>query len=39
MTKQWTATVTYDIETDEMLIPLPDDLLEAVNWYSGDDLE
>lgn len=39
MSKQWTSTVTYDIETDELLIPLPDDLLEAVNWYTGDDLE
>jgi len=32
----WTITVEEDKETGDLVIPFPDDLLEAVGWKPGD---
>lgn len=40
MEKQnWTITVEEDPETGEAILPLPQEMLDKVNWKDGDTLE
>ena len=40
MEKQsWTITVEEDLETGEAILPLPQEMLDKVNWKDGDTLE
>ena len=36
---QWTITVEEDLETGELLLPLPEDFLAMQGWVEGDTLE
>jgi bifunctional DNA-binding transcriptional regulator/antitoxin component of YhaV-PrlF toxin-antitoxin module len=36
---QWTITLEEDPETGEIILPLPEDLLEQAGWKEGDTLE
>jgi hypothetical protein len=36
---QWTITVDEDPETGDLILPLPEDLLEQAGWHEGDNLE
>lgn len=35
----WTITVEEDPETGELILPLPEDMLEMQGWKEGDTLE
>lgn len=37
MTKSWTITLEED--GDDLILPLPDDLLQDVGWQAGDTIE
>lgn len=39
MNTNWTVTVEEDPETGDLLLPLPQELLEAQGWVEGDELE
>lgn len=39
MTKSWTITTEEDPVTGEVILPLPDDLMEFQGWRNGDTLE
>ncbi len=39
MTKSWTITTEEDPETGEIILPLPNDLLDLQGWRDGDTLE
>lgn len=36
--KKFTITVEYDKDTDDYVLPLPDDLLTDLEWNIGDTL-
>jgi antitoxin component of MazEF toxin-antitoxin module len=38
MIASYTATVQHDPETDELAIPLPQELLDQLGWTVGDTL-
>ena len=38
MTK-WTITVEEDPETGELILPLPEEMLQLQGWIEGDTLE
>jgi hypothetical protein len=38
MTK-WTITVEEDPETGDLILPLPQDMLNLQGWVEGDELE
>lgn len=35
----WTITVEEDSETGELILPLPEDMLQLQGWIEGDTLE
>lgn len=35
----WTVNVELDSETGELILPLPQELLEGKGWVEGDELE
>lgn len=35
----WTVTVEQDIKTGDLVLPLPEDLIELQDWRDGDTLE
>lgn len=35
----WTVTVEEDPETGELILPLPQELLDSKGWMEGDELE
>lgn len=35
----WTVTVEEDPETGELILPLPQDMLDMQGWKEGDTLE
>ena len=37
--KRWTATVEYDNESGDYVLPLSDEILEGLDWKVGDTLE
>jgi hypothetical protein len=39
MTKRWTVKTEQDPDTGDLLLPLPDDLLEAAGFSEGDVLD
>lgn len=39
MSKSWTITLEDDPATGDLILPFPDDLLEAAGWREGDTLE
>lgn len=39
MNKFWTITTEENPETGEIILPLPNDLLEQQGWKEGDTLE
>lgn len=39
MNTTWTITVEQDPETGELILPLPEDMLELQGWKEGDTLE
>jgi hypothetical protein len=39
MKTQWTVTVEEDSETGDLILPLPQELLDLQGWTEGDDLE
>jgi len=36
---RWTLTLEEDPETGDLILPLPDDLMESSGWKEGDTLE
>lgn len=36
---KWTITVEEDPETGELILPLPEDMLQLQGWVEGDILE
>jgi len=38
-TKRWTVITEQDPDTGDLLLPLPEDLLEAAGFSEGDDIE
>lgn len=34
--KSWTVTLEEDKETNELILPFPEDLLTEMNWKEGD---
>ena len=36
---QWTVTVEEDPDTGELILPLPEDMLQLQGWVDGDTLE
>jgi hypothetical protein len=36
---KWTITVEEDPETGELILPLPEDMLQLQGWVEGDTLE
>ena len=38
MTKTWTVVLDEDLETGELLLPLPDELIASLGWKEGDNL-
>jgi len=38
MNKKYTVEVIHDNETDEFILPLPEDVLNEVKWQEGDTL-
>lgn len=36
---QWTVTVEEDPETGDIVLPLPQDMLDQVGWVEGDTLD
>lgn len=37
--KRWTATVEYDNQTGDYILPLSDEVLQGLDWKVGDTLE
>lgn len=37
-TNHWTVTVEEDPESGDLILPLPQDLLNQAGWYEGDTL-
>ena len=37
--KSWTVTLEEDKETNELILPFPEDLLSEMNWKEGDVLD
>ena len=35
----WTITIEEDLETGELILPFPEDMLETVGWKTGDTIE
>lgn len=35
----WTVTVEEDTETGELILPLPQEMLNSKGWKEGDELE
>jgi bifunctional DNA-binding transcriptional regulator/antitoxin component of YhaV-PrlF toxin-antitoxin module len=33
------STVEYDSETDELMLPIPDEILDSLGWDIGDVLQ
>ena len=38
-TMRWIVTVEEDPETGELILPLPEDMLQLQGWVEGDTLE
>jgi hypothetical protein len=36
---QWTVTVEEDPETGDLILPLPQDMLDLQGWVEGDTLD
>ena len=36
---QWTVTIEEDPETGDLILPLPQDLLDTQGWVEGDTLD
>jgi hypothetical protein len=36
---QWTITIEEDPETGDLILPLPQDLLDTQGWKEGDTIE
>ena len=36
--KTWSVTVEEDPNTGDLLLPIPPDMLESLNWSEGDTL-
>ena len=36
---QWTVTVEEDSETGDIVLPLPQEMLDQVGWVEGDTLD
>ena len=34
-----TSHIEYDAETDEMMLPIPDEILDSLGWGIGDVLQ
>jgi hypothetical protein len=39
MTTSWSITIEEDPETGDLILPLPQDLLNLQGWHEGDILE
>jgi len=39
VSKKYTVRLEQDAETDDLVLPLPDKLLEEMGWQVGDNLE
>jgi hypothetical protein len=39
MTANWTVTIEEDLETGDLILPLPEDMLQLQGWVEGDTLE
>jgi hypothetical protein len=39
MKKHWEITVEEDPETGELILPLPQELLDTQGWKEGDELD
>lgn len=37
--KSWTVTIEEDLDTGDLILPLPKELLDMQNWSEGDVLE
>lgn len=37
--KSWTVTLDEDPETGDLIMPLPQELLETQGWKEGDELQ
>jgi len=37
--KSWTVVLEEDKETNELILPFPEDLLTEMNWKEGDVLD
>jgi hypothetical protein len=37
--KSWTVVLEEDKETNELILPFPEDLLAEMNWKEGDVLD
>lgn len=37
--KRWTMTVEQDPDSEDLILPLPQDLLAEVGWQAGDVLK
>ena len=38
MSKTWSVVLDEDLETGELLLPLPDELIASLGWKEGDNL-
>lgn len=36
--KRWILTVIKDPDSEDLMVELPDDLIKAMNWEIGDEL-
>jgi hypothetical protein len=36
MNSNWTVTVEQDPDSDDLILPLPQDLIESKGWVPGD---
>jgi hypothetical protein len=39
MTNNWTITLEEDTETGDLILPLPEDLMQSTGWDIGDTIE
>jgi hypothetical protein len=36
---KYTSHIEYDTETDELMLPIPDEILDGLDWGIGDVLQ
>jgi hypothetical protein len=37
--KSWTVIIEEDVETDDAILPFPQEMLDEVGWMPGDNLK